>query len=188
MEESKENTLSDLPEPIRVKGLIAMHLLEALTKTVKQQKTVVDGEPKGDTKSLEAKFMRQSLELDMTKANLKRAEDDTKQKFKAIEELEGKVEKLSERLKISPWTPYALIQKHHFDHQPGPHDCLCIVCGERMKGVPVESSGDSPEVVFSIENKNSRIRQSRQQAKLSYLQAIRAQESWRQSSKRWRMR
>ena len=144
-EEVKDGTpMEDCPsqdasEPILLQCQVANHLLELIENSSKRN--LVNGsKTENKVKNLEA-----NIELEALKMQLRESERENRQKAKLLEESEEKLEKLSRRLAASPWTPYAITQKHHFNEQPGVHDCLCIICGENMK--LNNSSNNSPEVI-----------------------------------------
>jgi chromosome segregation ATPase len=133
-EAANEDLLNqDIPESATTQGHLLTHLLELLDNST-NHKTCEEkiGDKYNSLESLESRLVNTSAELESMKGLLKDAKNQLKQKSKALEEAEEKVEKLSQRIDACPWTPYALTQKHHFNQQAGPHECLCIVCGEKI--------------------------------------------------------
>jgi DNA repair exonuclease SbcCD ATPase subunit len=122
---------------------VVNHLLELIENSNKRN-FVNRSKVEDKVKNLEAKLLNVNIGIEAVKAQLKESERENRQKAKLLEESEEKLEKLSRRLAACPWTPYAITQKHHFNEQPGVHDCLCVICGEDMK--LHSSSHNSPEV------------------------------------------
>lgn len=144
MEDSPQQEAS---ESINLQYQLATHLLELLENSNKT--AFIDSNHRENmTKPPESKLLTTTIELESTKAQLKDVEKDLKQKARLLEEDEEKLERLSRRLAVSPWTPYALTQKHQFNMQAGPHDCLCIVCGEKMK--THDTFGEILEVIVTV--------------------------------------
>ncbi len=154
-EDSKEDGAEEVLEPVRTQMKQMTRLLDWLQKLASSRRPP-NGKPDLAARSPplrmdgrredEVRIAKQANELEVAKAMVKKSEDESKEKGKTIEDLEAKVAKLNRRLQTSPLTPYILVAKRHFGESPGPHDCLCIVCGETMKAHASLSGGDSPEV------------------------------------------
>jgi len=169
-EDNKESGMQEILEPMRTQSRILSRLVKLLEKSAKSrlangksqlmQHLVWDKAITGPGKdgrmkeseleekvtTLENRVLKQANQLETTKASLKKAEEESKEKSKTLEDLETKVSKLSRRLQTSPTVPYALTLKRHFLQSTTPHDCMCIVCGEKMRNHVSSPSCESPEV------------------------------------------